>query len=412
MNVYISGVGMTAFGRHVDRSVKDLTREAVNAALLDAGIERSLIEAAWFSNTRQQILEGQNTIRGQCALRAMGFQSIPIVNIENACASGSSALREAIAHILAGFCDIALVVGAEKMYFPDNEEGMYRAFMGGTDIYTIQETAKRLESVGAGIGPTHDDPQANVRRHSFFMDSYAAFARLHMKTFGTTQEQIAAVAAKNHNHSQHNPLSQYRFPMSIEQVLADRPVAWPLTRSMCAPISDGAAAIVVCSERATRRFQRNRCLKIAASVLVSGTDRRPDAFDQHIGRIAALKAYEQAGMTPGDIDVAEVHDATAYSEIQQIENLGFCAIGEGGPFALSGATSIGGRIPVNVSGGLISKGHPVGATGISQLCELASQLRGEAGVRQVEGARTAIAENGGGFLHVEEAATVCTILTR
>lgn len=406
--VYIVGVGMTLFGRQPARSVKDLTCEAVTLALKDAGCEIADIQAAWFSNTRQPMLEGQNTIRGQVALRPLGLQGIPIVNVENACASGSTALREAIAHIKAGFCDVALVVGAEKMFFPDNPEGMSRAFMGGTDISAFDATLARLAGVGAGIGP--DDAVAGSGPRSFFMDSYAAFARLHMKTFGTTQEQLAAVAAKNHTHSVHNPYSQYRFEMTVEQVLADRPVVWPLTRAMCAPISDGAAALVVCGAAALARFTSHRPVAVAACNLVSGSDRAPDEFDRHIGRVAAFQAYEAAGVGPEDIDVAEVHDATAYAEIQQIENLGFCGIGEGGPLTWSGATSLGGRIPVNVSGGLISKGHPVGATGVAQLCELVGQLRGHAGLRQVKGARCAIAENGGGFLHVEEAATVCTIL--
>ena len=410
MDIYVVGIGMTAFGRLPAESVKSMTREAVTAALADAGCGVADIQAVWFGNTRQPILEGQNTIRGQCALRAMGFETIPVINVENACASSSTGLLGAYAHIKAGLCDIALVVGTEKMYFPDNPNAMARAFLGGTDIYTMDETHRRLLEVGSGIGP-HEEPSADRGRHSFFMDSYAAFARLHMKTFGTTREQIAAAAAKNHRHSMHNPLSHYRFDMTVDQVLADRPVAWPLTRAMCAPISDGSAALVVCGESALVRFSRQRAVKVAACVLRSGSDRSPESFDRHIGRVTALAAYEQAGVGPGDIDVAEVHDATSYAEIQQIENLGFCPSGEGGARTLAGDTTYGGSIVVNPSGGLVSKGHPIAATGAGQVHELVLQLRGEAGVRQVEGARCAIAENGGGFLHVEEAATVCTILT-
>lgn len=410
MDVYIVGIGMTTFGRLPQQSVKSMTREAVGAALKDAECDQSAIQAAWFANTRQAMLEGQNTVRGQCALRAMGFEEIPIINVENACASSSTGLLSASAHIKAGFCDVALVVGAEKMYFPENPEGMAKAFLGGTDIYELEATHKRLRHVGDGIGPAQSSEDSGA--HSFFMDSYAAFARLHMKTFGTTREQIAAAAAKNHHHSVHNAKSQYRFDMTVEQVLTDRPVVWPLTRAMCAPISDGAAALILCNEKVLDRFNRRRAVKLAACALVSGTNRRPEDFDRHIGRLAATQAYDQAGIDPLDVDVAEVHDATAYSEIQQIENLGFFGPGEGGPRTLRGDTTYGGAVVVNPSGGLVSRGHPIGATGAAQIHELVLQLRGEAGARQVQGARCAMAENGGGFLHVEEAATVCTILTQ
>ena len=408
--VYIVGVGMTPFGRHLQRSVKDLTREAVHAALRDAGCEMQDVQAAWFANTRQAMLEGQNTIRGQCALRAMGFQSIPIINVENACASSSTGLLGAIAHIRAGMCEVALVAGTEKMNFPDQPEAVARAFLGGTDIYELEATHERLLKVGQGIGPQEAAQPGAVR--SFFMDSYAAFARLHMKTYGSTQEHFAAAAAKNHHHSKHNENAQYRFEMTVDAVMADRPVVWPLTRAMCAPISDGAAAMVVCSEAALARFGRARAVKVAACALVSGSDRAPEAFDKHIGRRAATLAYEQAGIGAADLNLVEVHDATAYSEIQQIENLDLFAPGEGGPATLRGETTYGGKLVVNPSGGLLSRGHPIAATGAAQLHELVLQLRGEAGPRQVPGARCAMAENGGGFLRVEEAATVCTILTR
>jgi acetyl-CoA acetyltransferase len=198
--------------------------------------------------------------------------------------------------------------------------------------------------------------------------------------------------------------------MSVDEVLADAPVKWPLTRAMCAPISDGAAAAVLCGERALRRFDRARAVRIAGLALASGSDREAEDFDRHIGRVAALAAYEAAAIGPDDIDVAEVHDACSFAEILQIENMGFCARGEGGPVCERGDTRLGGRIPVNPSGGLVSKGHPVGATGLIQFHELVAQLRGEAGPRQVGGARLALAENGGGFWGVEEAATTVTIL--
>jgi acetyl-CoA acetyltransferase len=242
------------------------------------------------------------------------------------------------------------------------------------------------------------------------MDSYAALARLHMQTFGTTQAQLAAVAAKNHDHSAHNPLAQYRTPMSVEAVLADPLVVWPLTRAMCAPISDGAAAVVLMAESALPSAARARAVTLRGQALLSATTRDAADFANHIGARTARAAYEQTGISPADIDVAEVHDATSYAEIQQVENLGLCPIGEGGPHAEAGHTRLGGRTPVNPSGGLVSKGHPVGATGLAQIHELVTQLRGEAGTRQVEGARIAVAENGGGFLDVEEGATVVSVL--
>jgi acetyl-CoA acyltransferase len=408
-DVYIVGIGMTRLGKFPDRSVKELTREAVDAALSDAGCTMGDVDAAWFSNTRQGMMEGQNVIRGQCALRSMGFNGIPIVNVENACASSSTGLREAYAHIKAGLSSIALVAGCDKMFYPDNTEAMFRAFIGGTDVHTLSDTRQRLAKIG---GEPHAGANTGetIGVHSFFMDIYAAFARLHMRLFGTTQAQIAAVASKNHRHSTLNPLSQYRFDMDVEAVLQDKMVAWPLTRAMCAPISDGAAAIILCSSEALARFERGRAARVAAISLCSSSDRDVEDFDNHIGRRAALQAYEQAGISPTDIDVAEVHDACSFAEIVQVENLGLCERGAGGYVAERGETRLGGRIPVNTSGGLVSKGHPIGATGAIQLYELVTQLRGEAGNRQVSGARWAAAENGGGFWGVEEAATVVTIL--
>jgi acetyl-CoA acetyltransferase len=242
------------------------------------------------------------------------------------------------------------------------------------------------------------------------MDVYASLAKFHMRTYGTTQEQIALIAAKNHRHSTLNPLAQYQRDITVEEVMRARVIAWPLTLPMCAAIGDGASAVVVCGRLALDRFEGSRAVRVRASTLCGSSDRPAEDLARHVGRIAALKAYEEAGIGPEDISVAEVHDATSFGEIQQTENLGLCPIGEGGRFAATGATSLGGRVPVNPSGGLVSKGHPVGATGLAQVHELVTQLRGEAGARQVEGARLAIAENGGGFYGVEEAVACVTIL--
>jgi acetyl-CoA acetyltransferase len=409
-DAYIIGVGMTPMGKHLDQSVKQLTRRAVEAALADAGVALGDIQAAWFSNTRQGVLEGQHGIRGQVALRAMGFAGIPIVNCDNACASSSTGVNQADAALRAGVCDVALVVGAEKMHYPEKRELMFEAFRGSMDRDLADEQLARQAALSAAL-PLPPGVDAGGER-SIFMDSYAAMARHYMHLYGATPRQLAAVAAKNHWHAQFNPLAQYRNAMTVDEVLADRLVSWPLTRAMCAPMSDGAGALVLCSERALARLGRGRAVRIRATQLASGVPRAADDFEQHIGRIAARRAYEASGIAPEDIDVAEVHDATAFAEIRHIENLGLCPLGEGASLAERDETRLGGRIPVNVSGGLVCKGHPIAATGAIQLHELVTQLRGEAGARQVPGARLAAAENGGGFYDGEEAVAAVTLLEK
>ena len=409
--VYIVGVGSTALGRFPDQSVKQLTYAAVTQALADAGADMTDVEAAWFSNTRQGMMENQNTIRGQCALRSMGFETIPIINVENACCSSSTGLNQAFAHIKAGLCEVALVVGAEKMFYPDKKDLMFKAFLGGWDVHDTERTQKLLLGLGNGL-PLPQEAHTDTGQHSVFMDIYASLARQHMRLYGTTPRQIAAAASKSHFHATMNPLAQYQTDMSVDEVLNDKLISWPLTRAMCAPISDGAAALVVCAGDALPRFNRARAVEVKATALVSGSRRANDDLSRHLGRVAADKAYAQAGIGPNDVDVAEVHDASAFAEVLQTENLGLCAPGDGGPMVERGETRLGGRIPVNTSGGLVSKGHPIGATGAIQIHELVMQLRGEASARQVDGARFAVAENGGGFFGVEEAATVVTILGR
>ena len=407
-HVFIVGAGMTAFGKMLDRSVKSLVAEAVNAALADAGAEQSDIDLALFSNTTQSIMEGQHAVAGQIALRAMGFAGLPIINVENACASGSTAVYQAVAMLRAGMSEVALAVGVEKMHGPDRAASS-AIFDGAWDVHEADTVLAGLAEIGAGIEPP---PGTSDGVTSPFMHLYASMARGHMREFGTTQRQLAAVSAKNHHHSTMNPLSQFRKDFSIEQVLAGAVIAWPLTLPMCSPISDGAAAMVLCTRAGLRRFPDAAPVRLLASVLTSGSDREWRAFDRHLCRIAALKAFEEAGVGPDDMSVAEVHDASAFAEIVQIENLGLCEIGQGGWTSERGETALGGRIPVNSSGGLESKGHPIGATGLGQLFELVTQLRGRAGARQVDGARFAVAENGGGFHGVEEAAAVVTVLAR
>ncbi len=407
---YVAGVGMTPTGKFLERSIKQLTADAVNAALADAGLAVADIQAAYFSNATQGVLEGQTMVRGQIALRPLGIEGIPVYNLENACASASSAFNLAVQAVRSGEVDVALAVGAEKMFCTDKAK-MFSVFDGAWDLQDVEGNKTTLLAMGRGIAP----PEGSTSKapYSLFMDIYAAFGRFHMREFGTTQRQFAAVAAKNHGHSAHNPLAQYRNTYTVEQVLGAPPITYPLTLPMCAPISDGAAAAIVCSEAALARLaDRRRAIRVLASVVATGTTRKPEDVGQHITAKAAKLAYERAGVAPQDISVAEVHDATAIGEIVQSENLGFCEFGAGGALAESGATTIGGRIPINTSGGLESKGHPIGATGIGQLHELVTQLRGEAGARQVQGARLAMAENGGGLYGIEEAVCAITILGR
>lgn len=408
-DVYVAGVGMTPFGRLASTSVKELTARAVSLALEDAGFEPKRIESIYFSNTSQSPLEGQHMIAGQVALRPLGFQGIPIMNVENACASSSSGLHAAFAAIRAGLCDVALAVGVDKMTHPDKAKSL-ALFDGAWDVHCAEASFAKLVAMGS-LMPVPSGREGAENR-SIFMDIYAALARFHMHRFGTTERQIAAVSAKNHFHSTFNPLAQYRKDMSIEEVLAAPLISWPLTLPMCAPVTDGGSAAVLVAADALTAGSRKRAVKVRASVLASGSDRSYEEYDRSICRLAALKAYDMAGVGPADMSVAEIHDASAFAEIAQIENLGFVDFGEGGPASERGDTRLGGRIPVNVSGGLESKGHPIAATGLGQVYELTRQLRGEAGASQVEGARFAIGENGGGFHGFEEAAACITILER
>ena len=351
-------------------------------------------------------MDGQHAIRGQIALGGLGFSGIPVTNVENACASGSTALYHAISTIRAGLADVALAVGVEKMYDVDKRKSA-AVFDGGWDVHSVDEIVSNLAGLGVGVNPPPGTPDG-IRAP--FMELYASMTKGHMKAFGTTQHQLAAVASKNHHHSTMNPLSQYQREFSIEEVLAGPMISWPLTLPMCSPISDGAAAVLVCSKDALSRFPEAAPIKILSSVLASGSQREWADFEKHVCRLAAQKAYEEASVGPSDVSVAEVHDASAFGEVIQLENLGFCELGQGGWVSERGETALGGRIPVNPSGGLESKGHPIGATGLAQIHELVAQLRGRAGQRQVENARIAVAENGGGFNGVEEAAAVVTIL--
>jgi acetyl-CoA acetyltransferase len=409
--LYIAGIAMTVFGRHTARTLNDLACEALDGALKDASCSRADIGAAYYAGMTNGPLQGQTSIPGQVVFSKIGIEGIPVFNVENACASGSTAMHLALQSLRAGACDVALALGAEKMNIPEKTKA-FALFEAGWDVSRAEENYQTLMTMGAGITPPPGSE--SDKPYSRFMAIYAALCRYHMHTYGTTQRQIAAVSAKNHAHSVHNPYSQFRQSFTIDEILAAPPITYPITLPMCAPLSDGAAAAIVCTEAGLRRIgaDRNRCIKVAASVVRSFTHRPLDRPDLNIGRLAANQAYEIAGLGPQDMHVAEVHDASAMGEIIQAENLGLTALGEGGPCAERGDFTLGGRIPINTSGGLESKGHPLGATGIGQLYELVTQLRGEAGVRQVHGARHAIQENGGGLQGVEEAALAIHILSK
>ncbi len=462
-DVYVIGTHIIKFGRYEEKGIKDLTAMTVDGVLTDAGIGKADIQSAWFSNSGWGMRNFQHCIRGQVALRPIGIDSIPITNVENACAGGSTAFHGAWKDVALGVSDVSLAVGAEKLY-DRNKYAVFAGFLSGLDtgalagmigqlkdfapnpadvpadqlsasrgsrrarrpgglrgrardwwnrfaIFVIlgeslgYDTVRQLvKAGGGGSGGAGGD-------RSPFMDVYAFAARMHMKKYGSTQRQLAVIAAKNHWHSTMNPNAQYTFDLSVEDVLRDRIVSYPLTRAMCAPIGDGSASAILASEDVVRRVGAGaRAVRVRASILVSGKARGWD--DPDIGERASLLAYERAGLGPSDIQVAEVHDATAFGELLQSEALGFFPRGEGGGRAERGETRVGGRLPINPSGGLLSRGHPIGASGLAQIHELVTQIRGEAGKRQVAGARVALAENGGGALGNEEAAMCVHILSR
>ncbi len=402
-NIYIVGVGMTPFGRHMDKSVKALTAWAVEDALKDAGCDRKHVQAAFFGNTTQGHFDGQHMIRGHVALLPLGFDNIPIYNLEAACASSSAAFNLAVTQLRAGAADVVMAVGAEKMYTNDKAK-MFSCFESAWDVSTFEENKQYLANMGKSIVP----PPGSMsdKPYSPFMDVYAALGRgALMERFGITQRQLAAVASKNHNHSVHNERSQYRKPMTVEEILAAAPITYPLTLPMCSPISDGASAAILCTESAIAKygFDRKRAIRVMASVMRSASARAADDYARGCTLQAGKLAFEQAGIAPSEINVAEVHDATAIGELLTVEALGLCEPGQSGVMAERGESSLGGRLPINPSGGLESKGHPIGATGIGQIFELVEQLRGNCGPRQVEGARFAVQGNGGGLWRVEEA---------
>jgi acetyl-CoA acetyltransferase len=400
-NAIIAGVGMTRFGKHLDRSLSSLAEEAITAALDDAGLERRDIQAAWAGAAGAPIMTGQTLVAGQVMLRSLGMGRIPVINVENACATASTAFQQACSMVTLGAYDVVLAFGVEKLFHPDKAR-TFAVLGGAVDTERPEELLAYVAE-----GQPVDGPD---RARSFFMDIYARMARDYSAISGATSAHYARISAKNSLHGSLNPLAQFRDRLTEEEVLAAPLISSPLTLPMCSPIGDGAAAAIIVSPRFARERGISAPIRVLSSLLVSSFDPAPG--EPGITAWAAKEAYDSAGIGPSEIDCVELHDATTPAELICCEALGLCAPGDGPALLDSGATTLGGRVPVNVSGGLVRKGHPIGATGLAQIYELTTQLRGRAGDRQVEKARVAVAENGGGFLGRDAAVVAMTVLAQ
>jgi acetyl-CoA acetyltransferase len=386
LKTFIAGVGMTAFGKFPDESLASLGRAATIAALTDAGIGPKSVEMISCGCARSGTLQSRESGVGQMIGWEAGIQGVPVYNEKAFCASGAMAFNVANMAVSGGHHDVALVIGVEQM---SQRGGKGRPLTSDGVV---------LESEQGFTPPAY----------------YAMAARRHMEQYGTTREQIAAVAVKNRAAAALNPKAQYRKPITLDDVMAARPVAGPLHLLDCCPTGDGAAAVLIVSEAGAERLGIRPAVEVAASVVGSGfyAGQLRDMTSFGLDRETAGKAYELAGVGPRDIDVAEVHDSFSIAEIIHCEDLGFCEPGMGGKLVESGVTSVGGRISVNPSGGLLNRGHPLGATGVAQIVELAEQLTGRSGERQREGARVALAHISGGFHEGDFAISGVTILKR
>jgi acetyl-CoA acetyltransferase len=386
--VVIGGVGMTSFGKFLDRNLKSLAEEAVSLALKDARASVDDVDRIFFGNAAAGVVTGQEMIRAQSSLRNTGLDGKPMFNVENACASGSSALNLAWLSVASGQSETALVVGVEKLTHED------KAISFGAFAKAVDLEEPLPEGVTTGTG-------------SLFMDLYAAKARKWMEKTGAEASDFARVVVKSRRAGSLNPHAQFRNETSIDEVLASRMVSDPLTLFMCSSIGDGGAALFICSEEYAAKHDI-RPVFIRASSIVSA---KADGSGELVAVRAANAAYEEAGIGPSDVHVVELHDASAPAELIHYENLGLCAPGDAPKLIRSGDTDIGGRVSVNPSGGLLSRGHPVGATGVAQIVELTQQLRGKAAARQRPGAKVALAENNGGQLAGDSAVALVTILS-
>lgn len=384
----VSGVGMTPFGRYPERSLKDLASAAITEALRDAGIGLAEVQAVFFGNATAGVTLGQECIRGETVTHHMGAGALPVNNVENACASGANALHLAWSSVAGGQYDTVLAVGAEKLYFEDKTKS-FMAFMGGMDV--------DFQDFGEGAG---------VNR-SPFIDRYAKVAAYLMEERGLTEEAFATVAAKAHANGALNPMAQRRQPRTPAEILASRHVLGPLRVLMCSPIGDGAAAAVV---TAAPGRPSGGDVTILASQLRSLPAETHGPSDSH--EISAAAAFAQAGLGPRDMDFAELHDATSPGEIVSWAESGLCPAGDELKWAMTNHTALGGELPVNPSGGLVARGHPIGATGMAQVYEVVQQLRGAAGARQVDGARLAFAQCGGGLIKQSTAVSCAHVFGR
>lgn len=386
-DVYIHGVGMTRFGRLEDRTFKDLGREAAESALRDAGVETSDIEAIFFANSLAGLLIGQESIRGQVATFPIGFGTIPVHNVENACASAGDALHLAWMAVASGLHDTVLALGVEKAHIGDPAR-TFAAYASASDVEDPYEVAD-----GAGVDRTP------------LVDRQAVLAKRLMEERGLTVEAFAKIAARSLANAAKNPYAHRQFGGTVEDVLSARLVVEPITSLMSSPVSDGGAAAVL-SSRPAPGSVRIAASRVATRPPLAAPD-GPTA-----PRSATLAAYEAAGLGPEDLDVAEVHDASVAYEVIAWGDCGLCPMGSENDWALSDHTAIGGPLPINPSGGLVGRGHAIGASGLAQVTELVQQLRGQAGPRQVEGARVALAQIGGGVLGFQTSVSSAHILVR
>jgi acetyl-CoA acyltransferase len=372
----VIGTGMTPFGKHLERTLPSLVGEAVQAALTDARVESSEIDAVCFGNSADGLLNGQESIRGQVALKPLGLGGPPVYNVENACATGASAVQLAWHLIRSGSARCVLVVGCEKMFTADKTAAM-RAVEACCDIDELATVKAAALAAGS--------------QGSIFMDFYARKAQRYFERNGASARHLAMIAAKNHAAGALNPWAQSRTPRAVDEVLASRNIADPIRLLMCAPVSDGACALIL----ADPGWAQARGL---SGPIISGVGLATDDFSDQDSQMARVcrRTYAAAGITPDAIDVAEVHDATAAGELFEYESLGLAEPGKGWTLLDEGHVMPGGRCPVNPSGGLIARGHPLGATGVAQVVELSLQLAGRAGDRQVPGARVGVAQCAGG----------------
>jgi acetyl-CoA acetyltransferase len=389
---------MLRFGRYPEMGIKDLVRESVEDALKDAGIDSRKIEAAYVGSAVPGIMTGQEQIKAQVTLSAMGIDTIPMYNVENACASSSTALHLGWTAVGAGLYDCVLVTGFEKLYDQDK----LKSFMALGTAVDVETAVQFLEEFQSRQGAQEKIiAEGSGENRSVFMDMYAYYTRTYMERFGLTQEHFAKLSVKSHRNGALNPHAMYQKEVTLEEVLNSGEVAFPLTRMMCSPVCDGAAAAILCSKEKAARITTTP-VWIQGSVIGSGRISY-DLGDTLTSRLGP-RAFENSGIGPEEIDLIEVHDATSPSEIITLIELGLCPGEESPGWIDEGALEVDGRMPTNTSGGLASKGHPIGATGMGQVHEVTLQLRGQAGGRQVANARTAMTHNGGGILGADAAA--------